>query len=94
MGHRWNNFVFINICEGIVGILENSKFGVKVAPNQYLTPNLVSTNSFGVNFTPIWCWVGVNLTPNLTPKWCFGVGLELPLQAISHAQINHLTSQF
>ena len=52
MGHRWNKFVLLNKYEGIVGILKNFKFVVKVTPNQYLTPNLVSTKSFGVIFTP------------------------------------------
>ena len=43
--------LFFNKCEGIVGILKNSKFSVKIIPNQYCT------NSFGIIFIPFWCWI-------------------------------------
>lgn len=32
---------FVNKHEGIQGILKDNKFGVKLGPNGYLTPNLV-----------------------------------------------------
>ena len=77
MGHRSNKFVLSYKCESIVGIFKNSKFGVKITTNEHLTPNLVSTNSFGVILTPIWCCIGVTFTPKMTPFWTFGVWLEM-----------------
>ena len=65
MGHIRNKFVLSHKCEGIVGIFKNSKFDVKITPNEHLTSNLVSINSFGVILTL--CCIGVTFTPKKTP---------------------------
>ena len=46
-------------------------------PNEHLTPNLVSFNSFGVILTPFWSWIGVTFTPKVAPFWSFGVRLGM-----------------